>query len=138
VKQHRIRADVGLQTIDSSKEQLVAKLATHDEATKHEQSGLPYDCGDSIPNLTLKIYHTSQIVEAYKIGLALLYGLRIDWPASDEEVMRKAASVIPAVVDFADAYGLLPALNDRINALIFGHAWSGFDLIGTAPFQVLR
>lgn len=117
------------------------KVRTHDEETDLEARWHKrWDVnGDSFlaveDQLTLSRYHSSQIITAHKIGFALIYNLRIEWPAED---MAKAASVIPAVVDFADAYGLLPSLRDRISTLIFGHKWSGFDVIAAQPFQMLR
>lgn len=80
--------------------------------------------------------HTSPtVIAAYRVGFALIYGKRISPSGFD---LRELGMLIPAVVDFADAYGLLPAFNYNINSLIFGYDWDGYDLVAANPFQMLR
>lgn len=92
-------------------------------------------------SLTGRKYSSEAItVAAYKIGFALLYDLRIDLPfghADSSLNIKKASFIIPAVVDFLDAYGLLPAYNDQVISTIFGQKWCGYDLIGQNPFRML-
>ncbi|KAK4891159.1 hypothetical protein LTR27_010233 [Elasticomyces elasticus] len=83
---------------------------------------------------TLARYSSSIVIAAYKLGFAIMYGLR---PSADDLDLERLAKIIPAVADFADACGLLPGFASQINSLIFGHAWTGFDVIALNPFPML-
>ena len=81
------------------------------------------------------LYNSNNVIAAYKISFAMMYGLRIDFPA---EQIKTASAVIPILVNFADAYGLLPAWNDKLLAVIFGRSCDGHDMIALQPLHFLR
>ena len=85
--------------------------------------------------LTGTMYKGCTIITAYRIGFALIYGLRIKLPADE---VHKAAFFISALVDFLDAHGLLPTYNDKVLGVIFGGSCDGYDLIAGDPFRFLR
>ncbi|TKA82743.1 hypothetical protein B0A55_01081 [Friedmanniomyces simplex] len=97
-----------------------------------------YDCELLIAwgpdTLTPMKHRSDMVVTAYKLGFALVYGLRLSARDIDLECLSK---IIPAVTDFADAYSLLPACANNISHLIFGHAWDGYDIVASNPFQML-
>jgi hypothetical protein len=64
-----------------------------------------------------------------------MYGLRIDFPVTQ---LQKAPLIIPILVDFADAYGLLPGWNDKIFSVIFGGSCDGYESIAGNPFRLLK
>lgn len=49
----------------------------------------------------------------------------------------ESAAILTCLVDFADAYGLLPAWTEKLISLMFGHNWNGFDLIAANPLRFL-
>ena len=75
------------------------------------------------------------MITAYKIGFALIYGLRIDLPATE---VHKAAFFIPALMDFLDVHGLLPAYNDKVINVIFGGSCDGYELVAGDPIRFLK
>ncbi|KAK3661723.1 hypothetical protein LTR56_000212 [Elasticomyces elasticus] len=83
---------------------------------------------------TFARYSSSIVIAAYKLGFAIMYGLR---PSADDLDLERLGKIIPAVADFADACGLLPGFASQINTLIFGHAWNGFEVIALNPFPML-
>ncbi|KAK5126900.1 hypothetical protein LTR85_008258 [Meristemomyces frigidus] len=115
--------------------------ATHEPSVERmKRQRLAYEeslNGLDVWNLAGGKYSSEVIVAAYKIGFALIYDLRIDLP-SEVKDLKTSSQVIPAVVDFLDAYGLLPAYNSHVNAMVFGHKWSGYDIIGLHPFRMLQ
>ncbi|KAK5735826.1 hypothetical protein LTR17_007838 [Elasticomyces elasticus] len=83
---------------------------------------------------TFSRYSSSIVIAAYKLGFAVMYGLR---PSASDIDLERLSKIIPAVADFADACGLLPGFASQISSLIFGHAWNGFDVIALNPFAML-
>ena len=67
-------------------------------------------------------YSSKTLYTAYKIGFGLKHVIRID-------LANCAFDDIPAVVDFTDRHGLLPAFDDNINFHIFNYMTHGFDNI---------
>ncbi|KAK5677593.1 hypothetical protein LTS10_010165 [Elasticomyces elasticus] len=83
---------------------------------------------------TFSRYSSSIVIAAYKLGFAIMYGLR---PSASDIDLERLSKIIPAVADLADACGLLPGFASQISSLIFGHAWNGFDVIALNPFAML-
>lgn len=103
------------------------KRQTHDRA--HSQ---PW--GDGNPLYPFP-YNSEAVILAYKIGIAMMCGQRLQFPPNS---IHMASSIVPVVVDFADAYGLLPGWNDKILALIFESDRDAYGLMAELPFPYLK
>ncbi|KAK4539192.1 hypothetical protein LTR36_001168 [Oleoguttula mirabilis] len=140
-KEGDVQTEVGMKLLEldmdgSDTFPLLMGATFEPSAEKMISKRLEHDAPLGLSELTNLRYPSHIIVSAYKVGFALLYNLRVDL-ATDVKNIRASAQVIPAVVDFLDAYGLLPAYNPLISDMLFGGSGCGYDIIGQNPLRML-
>ena len=81
------------------------------------------------------MYESKTVIAAYRAVFAMLYDLRIDVPPTQ---LEEWSFVIPAIVDFADAYALFPALEGKIFKQIVDTEHGMTELIAHNPFRFLK
>jgi hypothetical protein len=104
-----------------------------------QEQRLQYEKSDATedpPALTPVRYTAQTVLPAHTLGFALLY--RQENQVLSRQHMPRMSQLVPALVDFADAYGLLERLSRDILAMLFLHSSNGYDAVAENPFQMLR